>query len=576
MTTHFKKSRSFEKMLLALLLLSSLMTSACTQDSITSAGVGTGGTGSLSAVAKLDITDAHAGDYAHVYVTITGVAFHLDDTAVFSGYTTGKMAGWQITKLPVPRTVDLAMLSNGTMYADLNGNESLFSNITLPIGKYRQLRIFLASTEEAYVGSASGLTYNNEVQLNGDTAHYPLRIPSWSEGIKVLPESPVEVISVSNVRLALDFNLNNDVVSISPNASSEFMLKPRLGFFDMANVGAITGTISFRNLSSSGIEIKAEQVKSGAAGYRVVRRITGVDKSNGAFTLYPLPVFGNATTATYDILIRGHKVQTAIVKRVTVHHNTTPAHSTALGTVALQQGTEFTAQLGSVMHPSGAWLNFYQKISGDPIPFEILYHHLNPYTGKFSSPVELSTGPVQVATYAPGTDPAFTQDSTAQGEYTVIADAAFLYERGAPLAGIGGKAGQAVSMPVNTSTSPQVPTSGRLDLLFDMALLGVGMGPGMGHGVPVGIPTKGQIFITHGGMIMDSIGELTGDTTVASAMNSGGMPRSGVILNNIPGNLPGAVYGIYALGWGNGFLAAGNAFGVDLRAGNATTVIKMR
>jgi len=201
-------------------------------------------------------------------------------------------------------------------------------------GCYQHIRIFLAATEDTYVGSIPGLTYNNEVQLNNNPAHFPLRLPLAGEGIKVVPESPIELTSGATVTLALDFNLNNDVLRISPNGTTEFMLKPRLGFFDMSRVGAVTGTINFGNLSTSRLEVKAEQVKAGEP-YRIVRRMTQVDQAGGRFNLYPLPVFGNRTTASYDILIRGRNVRTAIIKGVTVHKNTTPTTGVDLGTIAM-------------------------------------------------------------------------------------------------------------------------------------------------------------------------------------------------------------------------------------------------
>jgi len=541
--------------------------------------VGTGGTGSFSGIAKLDVTDSPAIDYAHVYVTVTGVAFHTNATSAFSSYSSGTAAGWQIVRLAAPRTVDLAQLSNGTMYADLNGGASLFSGMTLPAGSYQQIRIFLASTEDAYAGSVPGLIYNNEVQLAKDTTHYPLRIPTADEGIQVLPESPVVVTSGGSVSLALDFNLSDDVVEVTPNGSTEFILKPRLGYFDMGSVGAVTGAVSFSNLSTSGIEVKAEQVKNGAA-YRIVRRATSADKATGAFKLYPLPVFGNATTAAYDILIRGHKVRTAIIRGVKVHRGTTPANGIDLGTIAMQPGGEFTAQLGSAVHPTGAWQTFYQTIAGDAASYEVRNRHLDPYTGKFGRPIGLSSGPIQVASYAPGSPLAFTTDSTSQGTFFMVADAPTPYDRGAELPGITGATGKAVSVAMSTANYPQVSqgaTVGTITCVFDMTLLGTGKGPGMGRGNRgIGYPTMGQIFVTHGGMIIDSLGQQTGDTTVNAAMHAGGGPGNPVVLTNIPSNFAGAIYGIYALGWGTGVLTAGDTPGIDLRTGNATATITIK
>ena len=542
-------------------------------------------TGAASGVVKLDLTDAPASDYSHAYVTVTGVAFHVDANAGFTGYSSAKAVGWQVVNLPQPKTVDLAQLSNGTMFADLNGNSSLFSGMTLPVGKYYQLRIFLASTEDAYVGTVPGLVYNNEVQLNGDATHYPLRVPTADEGIRVVPESPVVVTSGASTSLALDFNLNNDVLELPGNetasGTTEFLLKPRLGYFDMGSVGAVTGKVSFGNLSTSRIVVKAEQVKAGT-NYRVVRRMTGVDKTSGAFNLYPLPVFGNATTAVYDILVRGRNVQTAIVKGVTVHKATTPASGVNLGSIALQPGTEFTAQLGSGMHPSGAWLNFYQTIAGDPAGFEVRYRHLDPYTGLFVNSLELSTGPIQVATFTPGQPLVFTADTTSQNSFSVVADAAGLYGRGDMYQGVHGATGQLLHMP--QVDAPQVippAQAGQISGSFDMTLLGTGMGHGMGGGVRnLANPTHGQLYVTHGGMIIDSLGDLGGETTVGSAMHAGGGLGHAVSMTNLPSGVPGAVYGMYALGWGNGMLEAGSTHGIDLRTvkpGNVyTATVKMK
>ncbi|GFO70823.1 hypothetical protein GMLC_44020 [Geomonas limicola] len=546
-------------------------------------GGGSTASSSATGVVKLDVTDAPASDYAHVYVTVTALGFHTSSSAGFTGYSSARMAGWQVVRLAQPQTVDLAQLANGTMYADTNGNSSLFNNITLPVGRYQQLRIFLASTEDAYVGSIPGLTYNNEVVLANDSTEYALRVPTADEGIRVIPEAPVEVTAGGNTALALDFNLNNDVLKLpasqSSTGSTEFLLKPRLGYFDMATVGAITGTVSFGNLSTSRIVVKAEQVKPNGS-YRVVRRLTGVDKTTGAFTLYPLPIFGSATTAVYDVLIRGRYAETSIVKGITVHKGSTPATGVNLGTITLTPGTEFTAQLSSAMHPSGAWINFYQTIAGDSVPFEVRYRHLNPYTGKFSTSVELSTGPLHVASYSAGQPLVFTDDNTSQGSFSVVADAGGLYGRGRMHNGVSGSSGQAVSVTMVSAESPQVTLpaqSGQITGIFDMTLMGTGTGHGMGGGMRnLGAPTQGQLFVTHGGMVIDSLGVLTGDTTVSSAMQAGGGAGHAVALANLPSGVSGAVYGMYALGWGSGKLVAGSARGIDLSGGNATATLTMK
>lgn len=546
-----------------------------------------GSTNPSGVVAKtsVDVTDAASSDYAHVYLTVTGVAFHQDTKAGFADYSSARASGWQITRLAAPVTVDLAQLANGKTFSDFNSGNSLFSGITLPVGSYGQIRIFLASTEAALTASATalGLTYNNEVQLVGDASHYALRIPTPDEGIRLIPDSAVEVTSSSNVNLVLDFNLNNDVVEVSPNGVTEFVLKPRLGYFDMSSVGAVTGTVTaspFGNISSNRVVVKAEQVKTGT-NYRITRRLTCPDKNTGAFTLYPLPIFGNATTATYDILIRGRHLATEVIKGVKVHKGTTPsAGGTGLGSIAMPSSPEFTAQVSSALSPTGSWINFYQTIAGDANLYEVRYRHLDPYTGKFFSAEPLTTGTIQVATYAAGQQ-TFTPDPGTPGVYTAVADIEGMYSRGAVLANVTGTANAAVLMDFSgkAPTVAAPATAQQITTIFNMSFFGTGRGAGMGRldAPSSNYPTKGQVFVTHGGMILDSQGTLAGDTSVSTAMHAGGgNTRPTILASAFPGGVEGAIYGLYAIGWGNGVLAGGSVGGVNLSAGSATATIKMK
>ena len=520
----------------------SLLLAAC------GGGSSSGSPATPSGKVSLDVTDAPSMDFAHVYVTIKGVAFHTLDTA-------GDLSpDWHAVNLPAPVTVDLAQLANGRMYNDIAGSP-LFNGMSVPARSYRQIRIFLAASEDPYVGSIAGLTYNNEVQLPGDAAHYVLRIPTAHEGIRLIPESPVVVNAGGNVRLAVDFNLNNDVVEVAPNGVKEFILKPRLGYFDMNSVGAVTGTVAFGNLSSSRFVIKAEQVKSGAK-YRVVRRWTTIDRTTGRFNLYPLPVFGNATTASYDILLRGLKAQTAIIKGVTVHKGTSLAMGAVdLGSVTIQPGIDFTAQIFSPVHPSGSWVSFYQTIAGDPVPYEVGFRHISPYSGLLWKPIDLSSSPIQVASFnkITGIFGPFTGDSTSLGSFTAVADALF-YARGAAATVASGRS------PV--MFSPGAPTALpnanviRTNITIPSTLTGL---------------TNGHLFITHGGVIIDSY-------DISSLMDNGGQFN----ITNLPGGTPisplaGAYYGVTALGWGPG---KKHGFGFqlfnDLTASNATAAITIR
>jgi hypothetical protein len=162
----------------------------------------------------------------------------------------------------------------------------------------------------------------------------------------------------------------------------------------------------------------------------------------------------------------------------------------------------------------------------------------------------------------------FTSDYTSAGTFSAFADASDLYARGAVHSGISGSAGTTAQ--ISAANAPQIESnasSGQIRCVFDMALLGTGTGPGMGMGNKIGNPAKGQVFVTYGGMIIDSLGDLIGDTSVNAAMQAGGGASNPVVVTNIPSNVTEAVYGIYVHGWGNGYTVAGKVLGVDLKKG---------
>jgi hypothetical protein len=100
------------------------------------------------------------------------------------------------------------------------------------------------------------------------------------------------------------------------------------------------------------------------------------------------------------------------------------------------------------------------------------------------------------------------------------------------------------------------------------------MGGGSG-GSTTSYPTSGQVFITNGGLVLDSVGALTGDPSISTAMSYGGGTLYPVLLGSFPCDIPGAIYDLYAIGWGNGTFLAGGGM-VDLRYGSTSTTIMMR
>ena len=99
------------------------------------------------------------------------------------------------------------------------------------------------------------------------------------------------------------------------------------------------------------------------------------------------------------------------------------------------------------------------------------------------------------------------------------------------------------------------------------------MGAGMGGGKPAtDTQMARQLFVTLGGMIMDSTGNLAGDTSVKTAL---GNKQDSVVISDLPSGVAGTIYGLYAMGWGDGVLAAGKLGGVSLETGDASKTMQM-
>jgi Domain of unknown function (DUF4382) len=507
----------------------------------------------LYGTVDVDVTDTADVDYQHVFVTITKIEFHPSADADTDSF------GWQTVDISAnPVTVDLAQLSNGKMYADATANNrALFSGASLPADTYRQVRLYLASTEDATLAPSArawGLRYNNQATLYGGIIA-PIRIPNLGDGIKVVPESPLVVTAGKKARLALDFNLMDDMIDVYPNGEIECILKPRLGYFDMDAVGAVKGRVAIANVYESYMVAKAEQVDSGK-NCRVARRTTTVDEDTGEFNLYPLPVFGNASTATYDILLRGKNAQTVIVKNVKVHKGTSlTAGAADLGTIAMNPGSEFNAQLLDPFHPSGAWVGFHQTLTTDPVPFEVRTYHLNPYTGKFPAPVQLSTEAVQVYDFSTGSMSGPTSDATTTpGSFLAITEAP-LYSSSAGVH-VAGATGSTVTFTPSPLTP--LPSANRIDVLVSQPASLIGK------------LTKGYLFITYGGLIIDCY-------DVDSLMAAGGGSFS---VANLPGGsattpLAGAFYGVSVFGWGTDAFASGSQLQISLTSGNGASAITL-
>lgn len=371
-------------------------------------GGSSSGSGLSQGTANVSIMDA-PGDYNHVYVTIAAVWFHTSNLAGPDD------TGWLKYPLTAPITVDLLSLENGTML-------QAFGGLTLPAGDYQQIRVFLIDNSVALTASASALnlSFNDEVfydNTSGAGATAPLEIVSPSKGIAIY--GTFQVTSTAPINLALDFDVNRDVLPFFAGNMEDFVLKPRLSYFDLSHVGAITGSVECGDLLANGgagfaygIVVKAE-VPSSDGTYETVDRETGLnlDLANDSctFTLYPVHIPVGASSASYDVMIRGRDMSSIIVQGVPVQVGQDVSSATELSSdpLMLTQGTEYTANMPTNMpvSPTGADVRFYQTVPGTAATYEIRTQGVNPFTGIFTNDEPLSLDALQVGAYMAGGDP---------------------------------------------------------------------------------------------------------------------------------------------------------------------------
>jgi len=506
------------------------------------------GGASMGAI-NLSLVDS-PGDYDHVWITVKDVWFH---TSTAAGPND---PAWLKYPLPTPVTVDLIALGNG------NISQAFWSGIQLPVGIYQQIRLFLVPTYAA--NPPAGHSNFNEVVIGSKT--YPLRIADADHGIRLI--GTFQVANGATLKLAIDFDAGDDVVDYN---GAEYILKPRLAYFDLDNVGAIVGQISTGTTftTSPHFVIKAEKL-SADGSYHVVHRIT-VPDSTGKFILYP--VSAATATTTYDVLIRGIGYQTAIVKGVPVTKGTTPTlNPTSLPTITLTPDTDFAVS-ATIASPTGAWVNFYQTLPmAGEVPYDVRFRHFHPITGTFNQ-FMLSKGQLNWGVYSSNTITLNAVDPAEGLEgYQVVAGAdGELYDR------------SAFSGSVNP-TITSVPATHSV-ILGALTVTSPWQGNTVTGRISMSNPTTmnnnmdtGVVFAVHGGLIVNAISTMRNDMPFSDVYTGGTYT-----ISNIPGGttqnpLPSAFYGIDAALWSSTtstYKAIAIPQVVDLRSGNDTADLQM-
>ena len=364
------------------------------------AACGGGGSGSETGTLKLAVTDAPACGYDSVNVTIEKVRVHQSDSA-----NPDDPNGWSEIVLNPALQIDLLAWQNGDL-KDLG-------EVTLPTGRYNQMRMVLADNKDRPASSPANwvvLTTDNPIKpkIALDTPSAP------KSGVKA-KQFDIDIGANQLANFVIDFDACKSVV-VAGN-SGKYLLKPQLTVIPRylsgvsGFVAPALATTGFTNLSlqQGGVVVKAT-----------------APASNGTFMLQPV------APGNYTLVMTAPDRPTSVVTNVVVAAEKVTSVNTALtalnpavsvfasgtvnGTATASPITETSVPLVRVLQPLSS------ALTGDIPPaittIEVAGGFVNSITGRYSYPLVVNA-PL-VAPY--GTSPlVFVADSTAAGRYTLEA-----------------------------------------------------------------------------------------------------------------------------------------------------------
>jgi hypothetical protein len=340
-------------------------------------GGGSSGGEASTGTMRLALTDAPACGYENVFVTIEKVRVHQ------SGGASDADSGWSELVLEPARRVDLLTLTNGVL--------SELGQMTLPTGKYTQLRLVLASNSDAD-------PLANAVVPDGGSAQ-PLTTPSGQQSGLKMPVN-IDVAADQMADVVIDVDACKSVAVTSAGNSGRHVLRPvvrvtprylsgALGHVDAALAGGSTMV----SLQQSGAVVKAT-----------------MPDATGKFTLAPV------APGTYDLVIVAPGRATAVVTDVVVSDETVTTLNTSAAAFApgpsasaTATGTVEPAENGSVRATQALEDGTQIEVAGGPVGGDGVY--------TLVLPVAAPT----VAPWNGGGALAFQDDAGAAGQYTLEA-----------------------------------------------------------------------------------------------------------------------------------------------------------
>jgi hypothetical protein len=341
-------------------------------------GGGIGGTGQQSGTMRASITDAPSC-YEAVNVTVQKVRVHQS-----AGAAEGD-AGWSEIVLSPAKRIDLVPLTNGVLEA--------LGQTTLPAGKYTQLRLVLAESDNA------NPLANSVVPIGGTET--PLATPSAAQsGLKINVDIDVEPDKVVDV--VLDFDACKSVV---PRGNSgQYNLKPVISATTVVSdagmrvIGYVHPSIA---LSSTQVSVQANGVPIKA---------TVPNLTTGQFVLYPVPA-GN-----YDLVVTSDAHVTAVMSGVPVV--TTAPTTVNSAAVPIAPASAAMRTVTGTVTPATATVRALQTVAGTPV--EAAWGTVDATSGAFSVALPIEA-PVKTAYVVNPVTLSFAADPAAAGKYTLQA-----------------------------------------------------------------------------------------------------------------------------------------------------------
>lgn len=247
-------------------------------------GCGGSSPGPQTGTLGVSLTDATAGGFDAVNVTVSKVRVHQSTDANEND------SDWSEITLDPARKINLLNLTNGVL-EDLG-------QTSLPAGHYTQLRLVLSAN--------TGTTFANSVVLSGTTAERELVTPSAVQsGIKLTNE--FDVGAGEHVDLVLDFDAMKSVVR---RGNGTYALKPviRIIPYTLNGIGGFVDPSLASGTVSVTAQLNGEVVRS-----------TSPNALTGEFFL------ARFEPGTYDVVLAADNRTTAVITGVPISTSTSTA-----------------------------------------------------------------------------------------------------------------------------------------------------------------------------------------------------------------------------------------------------------